>query len=171
MRIGKNKMIIMILIILGLIIYIDQIYKIKENYFNLNDLRDYLRNNIFEGKATVMNIKPEVIDTEDCYAKCGVAQNCNIMQSMKKNLLKCVECHKNPNKCFRKSIIGGNCDDCEEGEVQMDCSSTKNFGCIPPMNTNSDEGTLPYFIKVPEDNLNSPYDKKCVFCWQIPDYF
>jgi hypothetical protein len=137
---------------------------------NLSDLRKKLTDNLYKNTITIMKIPPELIESEEdvCDIKCD-AQDCLTMKEMKKNLKKCNECtlHK---KCFRKSVIGGNCDDCQPGETPMNCSDTRNFGCAPPHNIQSYDGSLPYFISVLSDNLNSAFDSKCIFCWQFSDY-
>jgi hypothetical protein len=159
-------------IILFILFYYYSLWKenkiIQEN-FDLQQWKNTLKNNLLNSVATIMTVPPNEVRTEDCSLKCD-AQNCQIMNIMKKNLTECIECHKNPKKCFRKSIIGGNCDDCLPNEQQINCKSTKEFGCTPPHNIYSYEGTLPYYIQVPDDNLNSPFDQKCIFCWQIHEY-
>jgi len=151
------------------LILLSRIILINREDFNLQNLRQLLTNNLNRNVVTVMKIPPEQIKTEDCALKCD-AKSCNMMEEMKKNLTKCIECHKNPKKCFHKSIVGGNCDDCVEGEEQINCSDTRNYGCSPPHNIQSYDGTLPYYIQIPDDNLNSPFDKKCVFCWELNEY-
>ena len=147
----------------------------KENYENepkkisLQNLRNLLTNNLMKGTITRMTIPKEILETEDCSSKCDY-EDCIKMDRMKRNLKDCEVCQMDPKKCFRKSIIGGNCEDCMEGEEQMNCLSTDNFGCTSPADINSMEGAPPYFISVPDDNLNSPYDKKCIMCWQIKEY-
>ena len=54
-------------------------------------------------------------------------------------------------------------------EDKLDCYNVQNFGCTNPNNFDSLNGTDPYFINIPNNNVNSPYNKKCVFCWQIQD--
>lgn len=168
-----------IFIILSLIIHIFLSYesspKRRENYENepkkisLQNLRNLLTNNLMKGTITRMTIPKEILETEDCSSKCDY-EDCIKMDRMKRNLKDCEVCQMDPKKCFRKSIIGGNCEDCMEGEEQMNCLSTDNFGCTSPADINSMEGAPPYFISVPDDNLNSPYDKKCIMCWQIKEY-
>jgi hypothetical protein len=138
---------------------------------NLQDLRKQLVANLTLSKGTIMKIPKNLIetDTDACDIKCG-ADDCIKMKEMKKNLTKCVECHKQKGKCFRNSIIGGNCDDCLEGEVPINCSDTRHYGCAPTHNIQSYDGSLPYFISVPSSELNSAFDKKCIFCWQFSDY-
>ncbi len=173
------KLIIKIIIIIFIFYFLYYLFFSKEKFFNKNDFlikdvnlnewKKLLNKNLSNSTATILSVPPENIQTEDCFSKCD-ARDCQIMEQMKKNLNSCVECHKNPKKCFRKSVIGGNCDDCLPDEKQIDCKNLKEFGCVPPKNIYSNEGTLPYFIEVPDDNLNSPYDKKCIFCWQIHEY-
>lgn len=159
---------IIILIFFGYHVMYKSTNKKVEN-LEFQNLKNKLISNLDRSKVTIMQLNNKEIRREDCELQCD-AQDCLKMKEMEKMLKKCTECHTNPNKCFRKSIIGGNCDDCEEGEKQMDCSDTRNFGCAPPHNIQSYDGSLPYFLQVPDYNLNSPYDKKCVFCWQLSDY-
>jgi hypothetical protein len=106
------------------------------------------------------------IYTEGCFDKCD-DKSCKIMYERKKNLDKCLQCNSNEKKCFRKSITGGNCDDCMDNEKQIDCLDIYNYGCVPPNNLNLVRGVDPYFIQIPDNNPNSLYDQKCVFCWNI----
>jgi hypothetical protein len=59
------------------------------------------------------------------------------------------------NKCFHKSIIGGNCDDCMEDEVPIDCYDTRHFGCTNPRDFNSYNGVSSYFVMSNSDDVNS----------------
>lgn len=171
-----KKIIGYIFVILLFLYFIDRyFYNILPEFFesktiNLQDLRKQLIKNLGFSKVTIMKIPENLIEKDEdaCDLKCG-AEECKIMKEMKKNLTKCVECHQK-GKCFHKSIVGGNCDDCLEGEKPINCSDTREFGCAPPHNIQSYDGSLPYFISVPSENLNSPYDKKCIFCWQFSDY-
>ena len=163
----RNMCLFFFIILLFFVIY--RMFWINREDFNLQNLRQLLTKNLNQSVITIMKIPPEQIKKEDCSIKCD-AQSCKIMEEMEKNLKKCVECHKNPKKCFRQSIIGGNCDDCLEGEEQIKCNDTRNYGCSPPHNIQSYDGTLPYFIQIPDENLNSPFDKKCVFCWEFNEY-
>ncbi len=142
----------------------------EEKKINLQDLRKQLIQNLGLSKITIMKIPPQLIETDEeaCDIKCG-ADQCKIMKEMNKNLKKCIECQQK-GKCFHHSIIGGNCDDCGENEKPIQCNDTRNFGCAPPHNIQSYDGSLPYFISVPSKELNSPFDQKCIFCWQFSEY-
>ena len=105
---------------------------------------------------------------EDCFDKCDQS-NCVKMLNQKKILNDCLKCNIQKKKCFNKSIIGGNCDDCMKGETPIDCLRTDNFGCTNPANFNSFNGSYPYYFELPDYNITSPLDQKCVFCWQIED--
>jgi len=94
------------------------------------------------------------------------ARECINMNERNKILDKCLKC-KAENKCFHKSIIGGNCDDCLENEIPMDCYHTSNFGCTNPRDFNSKQGTHSYFVLSNDDDVNSLYNKECLFCWNI----
>jgi hypothetical protein len=150
------------------IYFYHKMFQYKET-FNLVDLKNRLQNNLSKGVVTKLRIPMEYVKTEDCSAKCK-SEDCIKMDRMTRDFENCIKCHENPKKCFRKSVIGGNCDDCLKDEKQIKCNDTNEFGCVPPHNINSYEGTKPYFIQLKSDNLNSPYDEQCIFCWQIKDY-
>ncbi len=161
-------LVIIILIYLGWFT-LQEDFMEKKN-INLNDLRKQLVSNLGLSKVTILKIPPQLVetDTDTCDMKCGSA-GCIQMKEMKKNLTKCIECHQK-GKCFHSSIIGGNCDDCLDGETPINCNDTRNFGCAPPHNIQSYDGSLPYFISVPSKELNSPFDQKCIFCWEFSEY-
>ena len=108
------------------------------------------------------------LNQEDCYDKCEKSE-CIKMDAMKDVLRKCTQCNSQKNKCFNRSIIGGTCDDCIDNQTKMDCYDIQNFGCTNPYNINDRKGVEPYYIQVNNNNVNSPYDKKCVFCWNLLD--
>lgn len=103
---------------------------------------------------------------EDCFEKCD-SRECIKMNELQKNLDKCLKCNSQKNKCFKKTIIGGICDDCSDDTKKIDCYDIQNFGCTNPVNIDYNRGVDPYFISINDNNVNSPYDKKCVFCWNI----
>ena len=110
---------------------------------------------------------------DDCFYKCD-SKSCIQLDEKKKLLNKCLKCNSQKNKCFSKSILGGICNDCsiENIEDKINCYEIGNFGCVNPNNLNNIQnniGTEPYYIEVPDNNPNSPFDKKCVFCWNILD--
>jgi hypothetical protein len=110
---------------------------------------------------------------DDCFLKCDY-QKCIQFENKKKLLDKCLKCNNTKNKCFKKSIIGGNCDDCNIDNIKdkENCFQINNFGCPSPDNINNldiNSGVKPYYIEVPNNNLNTPYNKKCVFCWDLLD--
>lgn len=139
----------------------------KKEYFEINKYKEIMENNNKEKLYKIKlnsNIK---LETEDCYEKCG-ASECTKMNSMTKILEKCIKCNSEKNKCFHKSIIGGVCDDCTN-EEKVDCFNIQNFGCTNPYNMHNNNGVPPYYIQTPDDSVNSPYNKKCVFCWNLLD--
>lgn len=159
----------LLFIFLYLVIYICFKMNGYKETFNLMELKNIITKNLNEGTVTRLILPMEYIKTKDCSSKCK-SEDCIKMDRMTRDFENCITCHKNPKKCFRKSIIGGNCDDCREGEKQIKCNDTNEFGCVPPHDLNSYEGVKPYFIQLESKNLNSPYDEQCIFCWQIKDY-
>lgn len=117
----------------------------------------------------LMLSKDTDIQTEDCNDKCDQT-NCIKLKDRLRILNRCIKCNKQKNKCFNKSVIGGNCDDCiGDEEDKLDCYDINNFGCANNNNLQINKGVSPYYIEVPDTNINSPYNKKCVFCWNLLD--
>jgi hypothetical protein len=171
-----NKYYLFYLIIILLILIAFLFYKknYNENFDNNNNNGVSLKiyQDIISSDKDHKNIyKPHIplkeIKYEDCERQCN-AKDCIIMREMKKTLDKCFKC-KAEGKCFKKTIIGGNCDDCMKGETPIDCLRTDNFGCTNPANFNSFNGSYPYYFELQDFSVTSPLDQKCVFCWQIED--
>jgi hypothetical protein len=140
---------------------------LNTEHFNIKEYKKLMLNNNNE-KLYRISLNDIPILEEDCFQKCD-RENCIKLDQLKKNLDKCLKCNNTKNKCFAKSIIGGLCNDCniENPEDKMDCLSIINYGCLNPNNLETDNGVSPYYIQIPDDNINSPYNKKCVFCWNI----
>lgn len=158
---------IILFLILFIIIFLFFIYKKKE-FFEINNYKQIMKNNNKEKLYKIKLNENIKLETEDCFEKCGKSE-CIKMNSMKKILEKCINCNSQKNKCFNKSIIGGVCDDCNNSEEKIDCFNIQNFGCTNPYNIDNNNGGFPYFVEIPDENINSPYNKKCVFCWNLLD--
>jgi hypothetical protein len=169
--------IIIILIFLFIIIYKNKIENFKNNdiirkegqkEYTFNTYTSLLLNNnkknIFKKKLN-KNLERR---RKDCLSTCSAA-DCLKMDQMTKLLKKCVKCNKQKNKTFKKSVIGGTCDDYDGNSEKLDCNDVMNFGCINPNDMDSKNGVLPYYIQINDNNLNSPFNKKCAFCWQLND--
>ncbi len=130
------------------------------NVSNPVQYKDLLLRNLERGKLTKLQIRDRDVRRTDCDEKCG-EKECKIMYEQERNLKACQKCHKDPKKCYRKSISGGNCEDCLEGEAQMDCMSTAHFGCVNPHNLASKYGVNPYYV--------IKRDQECVFCNDFTD--
>ena len=168
-------LLILVLLILGLLYVNNNNINIpKYDFFENNNkkvsLIEYqnlmLNNNnskIYKPKIELKNLK-----YEDCERQCG-GSDCIKMREKKKILDKCFKCQNEDGKCFNKSIIGGTCDDCGKDSQKIDCLRTDNFGCTNPANFNNFNGSYPYYFELEDYNVNSPFDQKCVFCWQIQD--
>ena len=166
-------LLIFLIIIIILLLFKNNIESYENNKINvinanIKKYKEIMFNNN-EKKLYKIGLNENIdIREEDCFDKCDHS-NCLKMMNQKKILNQCLECNKQKNKCFNKSIIGGNCDDCsiENNEDKLDCYDVNNFGCPNPENINFSVGINPYYVQVNDNNLNSPYDKKCIFCWNI----
>ena len=149
-----------------------EIFDNRNNYINSEEQRSNYKNimrNSDQSKIYKISLTPDFeLNQEDCYDKCDKTE-CIKMDSMTDVLKKCNKCNSQKNKCFNRSIIGGTCDDCVESDTKMDCYDIQNFGCTNPYNLNDRKGVPPYYIEMNDSNINSPYNKKCVFCWNLLD--
>ena len=59
---------------------------------------------------------------------------------------------------------------CGDNLKKMNCNHKNDIGCTNPDDIFGLEGVEPYYIEVPSNNSNSPFDKKCVFCWELSSF-
>jgi hypothetical protein len=178
-----NLLFILFLLILGLLIlgllYINRhnINIPKYDFFenenknkkvSLIEYQNLISNDNNHSKIYKPKIELKNLKYEDCERQCGNS-DCLKMREKKKILDKCFKCQNEEGKCFKKSITGGSCDDCGEDSKKIDCLRTDNFGCTNPANFNDFNGSYPYYFELQDYDVNSPFDQKCVFCWQIQD--
>ena len=145
----------------------------ENSSFSINKYKYTMLNNDKEKLYKISLNKNIEILRDECYDRCNREQ-CLILDDKIKWFEKCTKCNLQDKKCFNKSIIGGNCDDCNIDKIEdkINCSAIENYGCSHPNNLNNlsiNSGTLPYYIEVPDNNINSPFNKKCVFCWNLMD--
>jgi hypothetical protein len=137
------------------------------NTYTLDSYKNLMLKNNKE-KLYKISLKDTKIRKDNCFETCD-KKNCIKLDDKKRLLDKCLKCNSQKNKCFKKSIIGGLCNDCSDIDEKnkLKCNDILNFGCIDPNNLNNNNGVEPYFIQIPDINVGSPFDKKCVFCWNI----
>lgn len=164
-----------ITIFLLFIIYIfinNKLY--KETFINEEEIsnpiqyKNLLIKNIKRGILTKIKIKPDDVQREDCSEKCG-EKDCQIMFTQKHNLDNCNTCHKNLKKCYKKSITGGNCEDCLDREMQIKCNDVSNFGAPNPSDLFSKNGVDPYFVIKTTFSPNSDMSQECRFSYDLND--
>jgi len=145
----------------------DQNEKQQGNIYNLKQYKQLMLDNNKEKlfKKTLNNIE---ILKDECFEKCDQS-NCIKLDQQAKILKKCLTCNNQKNKCFNKTIIGGQCDDCDGVDIKdkFDCLSLVNFGCPNPENLDNKKGVEPYYFLLNNNSPTSPFNKKCVFCWQV----
>jgi hypothetical protein len=129
---------------------------------------DRLLQNLTSGRLTKLQIQPKDVRRSDCDEKCG-AKECQIMYEQKRNLEACRKCHQNPRKCYRKSITGGNCEDCLDGEKQVQCNHVSQFGCANPANLSSKDGVDPYYVIKTTFTQGQNINQECIFCNDLND--
>jgi hypothetical protein len=165
-----------ILLLFSIYIFINKkIY--KENFINDEEnkeisnpvqYKNLLIKNIENGVLTKMKIKSSDVQREDCPEKCG-EKDCQIMFEQKRNLDDCNKCHKNSKKCYKKSITGGNCEDCLDREEQMKCNDVSNFGSLNPNDLFSKNGVDPYFVIKTSFSSNNDMSQECRFSYDLND--
>ena len=146
---------------------------IREESTNSNKSLQYYNSIVNKLNNDVLlnyKLRQDIIRYDDCFDKCDT-QKCYQLKERKKNFDNCNNCHTDPNKCFKKSIIGGNCNDCVAGEKQIQCNNTFNFGCTNNNNLNDKNGVSPYYVQAKYYSPNSPYNEQCIFCWELDNYY
>ena len=131
-----------------------------------------LDNKLLNIKNNIYNVsisKDIQIQRKNCFQKCSY-QDCVKLYHATQNFNRCVKCQKNKNKCFKDLDTYGACDDCSKDLRKNECKNIDKYGCTNPYNIFSNKGIQPYFIEVPSNNNNSPFDSKCVFCWNLKSY-
>lgn len=116
-----------------------------------------------------IGLKDVKIQRENCFQKCN-AQDCIKLYMKTANHKRCTECQKNEKKCFNKLDTLGACDTCGDNLKKMNCNHKNNIGCTNPDDIYGLEGVEPYYIEVASNNSNSPFDKKCIFCWELSSF-
>ena len=166
-------LLLIIFIFIVVVLYQINLTLIKKEHFDTEEYKKLMLNNDKKNLYKIKLDKKIELLREDCYERCDKEQ-CILLDNKTKTLEKCVKCNLQDKKCFNKSIIGGNCDDCNVDNIddKLDCFAIENYGCPSPDNVNNlniNRGIEPYFIEVPDNNVNSPFNKKCVFCWNLMD--
>ncbi len=152
-------------------IYERFLYEEEENIKSIYspiEYKDLLLNNLEKGRLTKLKIRNVDIQRDDCDEKCG-EKDCKIMYEQKRNLEECNKCHINPKKCYKKSISGGNCEDCLDSEVQMKCNDVSNFGAPNPYDLFSKNGVEPYFVIKTYFSKNNDISQDCRFSNDLTD--
>ncbi len=174
-KLNKIKYVILFLIILLFIYILINKYILKEYFINDEEeisnpvvYKNLLLKNLKDGFVTKMKIKPSDVQRIDCPEKCG-EKDCKIMFEQKRNLDDCNKCHKNPKKCYKKSITGGNCEDCLDGESQIKCNDVSNFGAPNPNDLFSKNGVDPYFVIKTTFSQNNDMSQECRFSYDLND--
>ncbi len=178
----KEKYIIFFLILLiGILFYFYFSYQTEkfDNLINIYNPQkidnpvnysNRLYSNLENGRLTELMIQEEDVRRDDCDEKCG-EKECTVMYEQKKNLDKCNQCHSNPKKCYRQSMTTGNCDDCLDDEVQINCNSVKNYGAPNPQSLFSENGVNPYYVIKTTFSQEQGMTQECVFSNNLVDLF
>ena len=120
-------------------------------------------------KAFNVGLKDVKIQRENCFQKCN-AQDCTKLYMRRLNYKKCNLCQKNKNKCFNRLNTVGSCDACSDNLKKFNCHHKNDIGCTDPNNIYGLDGIEPYYIEVNSNESNSPFNKKCVFCWELNSF-
>lgn len=167
-----------IIILFTIYIFINK-YLYKEMFLNEEEekeisnpiqYKNLLIKNLEDGILTKIKIKSNDVQRDDCPEKCG-EKDCKIMFEQKRNLDDCNRCHKNSKKCYKKSITGGNCEDCLEGDIQIKCNDVSNFGAPNPNDLFSKNGVDPYFVIKTTFSPNSDMSQECIFSYDLHDLY
>jgi hypothetical protein len=120
-------------------------------------------------KSYKIGLKDVKIQRENCFQKCN-AQDCIKLYMKTKNYNRCNECQKDEKKCYNKLYTLGDCNTCGENLKRLNCNHKNDIGCTNPDDIFGLDGVEPYYVEVASNNSNSPFDKKCIFCWELDSF-
>ena len=166
--------IFLILILLILILNFVNKYLIEyfQNDITKKEFDDLMINNKKSDYNKLYNVSlgnKIKIQRKDCFRKCDY-QNCVELYDKIQNYEKCKKCQEDNSKCYKDLITYGGCDNCSKYVKKNKCNSVDKYGCPDYNNLYNNNGVKPYFIEVPSKSSNSPFDTKCVFCWNIRSF-
>ena len=144
--------ILILLLLLVIILYLSifNYRNIKNNggdWSNLNKINRHIRNWKNKGKKGHLIIN----NLKDCKANC-TARECDFYKDRLNNYKNCLKCRKS-NQCY--SVPQGNCIDCSDKDLNVDCASDKLYGC---------NNKAPYIDKY-KTPLSKEGNKTCQLCW------
>lgn len=145
-------------------------------YLKYENFKNYTKkevDNIFlhnTNKVYKLNIIKKQEDMDKCYKKCNT-NDCAKLESMKKNYNNCHKCQKDEKKCFNNLYSNGVCEPCGQNLKKLDCHDKTKYSCPDLHDIFNKNGNEPYYLEVEdENNISSPYDQSCLFCWNVKNY-
>lgn len=163
-------MIYIILIILCVFILLNYLFTTYDAFYTPSALNDKLTQNLSHNTLTNFMLPTnQPLYRDDCSFMCD-ERACKQMEANNLEYDRCVQCSA-LNKCYHKRIVTGTCDDCKPDETPIKCNDVNNYGCPNPNALDLSNGIKPYFILVDDIIVNSPYNKRCVFCKDFKNYY
>jgi hypothetical protein len=146
-------------------------------YNNLENFKNYTRNkvnNLFlknDKNIYKINILKNEEDFNECFKKCNYS-DCLKLKLMKQNYKKCMQCQSNNKKCFNNLLSNGVCDNCGSNLKKFNCNDINNYACPNLHDVFNEKGVDPYYLEIiNKNNITSPYNQSCLFCWNLKNYF
>jgi|SaaInlStandDraft_7_1057024.scaffolds.fasta_scaffold25558_3 hypothetical protein len=166
----KYNLILFIFIFIIIIVFL-YFYYYKYEKFKNYTIKE--ANNMFlknKNKVYKLNIIKKEEDMDKCYQKCNPS-DCMKLDLMKNNYDKCNKCQNNKNNCFNNLSSTGICDPCGKNLKKFNCNDINKFACPKIHDVFNKTGTKPYYLEVINKNdITSPYNQSCLFCWNIKNY-
>ncbi len=164
----KYNLILFIIILLYFCYFYYFKYEKFNNYTTIKEANNMFLNN--KNKVYKLNIIKKKEDIDKCYQKCNPS-DCIKLGLMQKNYDKCNKCQKNKNNCFNNLSSNGICDQCGKNLKKFNCNDINHFACPKIHDIFNKTGNKPYYLEVINKNdITSPYNQSCLFCWNIKNY-
>lgn len=144
---------------------------------NSEKFKNYTRkqvNNLFLNNTNniyKINILKKKQDIDECFKKCNYS-DCLKLKIMKENYNNCIKCQSNNKKCFNNLFAKGSCDMCGNNLKKFNCNDNNYYSCPNLNDIFNEKGNEPYYLEViDKNNITSPYNQSCLFCWNLKNYF
>jgi hypothetical protein len=168
-----NRMKYNLILFIFILLYFCYFYYFKyEKFINykktIKETNDMFLNN--KNKIYKLNIIKKKEDINKCFKKCN-PNDCIKLNLMKNNYDNCNKCQANENKCFNNLVSNGVCDPCGENLKKFNCNDLNYYSCPKLNDIYNKNGNEPYYLEVTDkNNITSPYNQSCLFCWNIKNY-
>jgi len=162
---------VIVLMIIFILLNFKNNYTKNETFLNVN--QSQLNNLFLKNKNTLYKVnlkKQKLTNINECFKKCNF-QDCLKLKKMQEKYNQCMTCQIDDNKCYQNLLDNGNCQSCGNVLNKFNCQDLNYFSCPQINDIYNKKGKEPYYLEIiNQHDITSPYDQKCLFCWNLKNY-